>query len=243
VTLIGFTAILSPLDGITPKALFPDGMIVLPCVLNDIDVAEEADIRDYSTVGAGDFTQSAGKKTSRKLQSVSLETMLTAAKHPFIYDTNEPVDVTELRVRRVLRGRAPFQLGVRSIGRYGFPEVDFPATMRSLSRSRKAGSPEVLWLTMAFMEWRDPSGVERAKGSTLSKVGSKLPLVETVKAGDTLESLSMKHYGTYSLWRVIAKANGLKGATASTALLPLIKRIRIPVRPTRPKPAAKKHHK
>jgi hypothetical protein len=250
----------SGISGITRKDVIPRGLNIQG-LINDLEETEEATHIDYSTVGLGAFSTGAGGEFARELREISMDFLITdyggrfAALQPGVIPMVEddiatispaPVPLAssaEKELRGILRARTPVALVViAQDGSEEFaykPETGGGVTIRSISRTRRAGNPGALWLTVAFKEWRNPqkaSATSNVGFSSGDSGGTKLPTTYTSRSGgviaDTLESISKKFYGTYTDWRVIASANNLTGKYTQGSVLPSGLKLKIPERPT-----------
>lgn len=202
-------ATFGPIPGTSVGGLFTPGPLVLSCVINDLDATEDAEIRDYSTVADGDYSQSPGSKDSHKPITFALDLLVSSVPQTFM----GAVDVvsTEERVRTILRSKSPIALLIQDDTVGSAPELQFGAafsngiTMRSLLRSRKSGTPNAVWFTIQISEWRNPGAVV----STIAKNGSDLPTAFKLKKGSTttLTALSKQFYGNATDWKLILNAN------------------------------------
>lgn len=101
------------------------------------------------------------------------------------------------------------------------PEIDWPATIRSLSVKIVSGETDTRYFTVGFSEYRLPPGTTLQGRGTVPKLGrAGLPAtvrLSTLRQGqDTLFVLAKVYYGDPSLWRLIAKQNGIKAGPSSS---------------------------
>lgn len=90
-------------------------------------------------------------------------------------------------------------------------EVYTAATLRSVNSEEHDGEPDARYVTVAFSEYKGTSiNTNRLGGGSRN---AHLPLTLVAKnipvGRETLYALSTYYYGSVSLWRRIAKANGL----------------------------------
>lgn len=244
----GYVVSFFAIPGVTASGVLPDPLI-LPCVVNDIEVQESADHNDYTTVAIGDFSQPSGGRFARKLQTTSLDVLCTSYQMPFapgeFGSHPDPLRI-EAQLRSVMRRRTPVQFFVDDRSPLSAPSsaaaiaaaAEFQmssatgggCTFRSLSRTRRAGNPGALWLTVEITEWRNPDA--NLTVSTQAFNGRSLPTTYKTKAGDSLRSIALDFYGSYSYWTTIAKANHLRSQFQSIPLAPGTT-LKIPVRPAK----------
>jgi hypothetical protein len=160
----------------TPKNVLRHPLY-LPVTLGDFTIEEEFEHRDYTTVGAGEFSAPAGgPATARRLRTTDLET-LTIDWHKYARWLTNPHITPGRRVTRTL----------------------------------KPGEKDTRYYTLEIKEWRDNSLTRRK-----AKEG---PRTATLFASTTLYDLARIFYGSASMWREIARANGITNWGPSTPLV------------------------
>lgn len=195
---------------------------------------------DYETVNAGQFSRRGG----RQLRAVTFETLfvdygLFVVEHaPLGGPVEEDIEDLTAALVELTESGSPFLLTVAHAIPRQFralsaavigPELQMPATLRTLSVSERAGEGDARYVNVSFTEYRDPvisAGRNRRKRSG----GVELPLTGTItKAGVfeytgaaglrkvtgrnngpvNLRQLSKWFYKTPNLARHIGKANGI----------------------------------
>jgi hypothetical protein len=106
-------------------------------------------------------------------------------------------------LRHIMNSGTPFWLEVHQQHLWGRHDLEMMATLRSLSVEERAGEIDSRYISVSYVEWREPEVKKKKKGS-------KFPLRHKVRRGDTLKSLSKKYYGGYGGWKSIKKANDKK---------------------------------
>ncbi len=108
-----------------------------------------------------------------------------------------------------------FRLRVKNASLYDYDDVNMLAVLTQVEVTEEAGEPDARYLQLSFQEWA-PTQVEvNAKKKQLG------PWTHELTLKDTAYSLSHDYYHTYSLWRLILAANGLRGGP-STPLVQLV---------------------
>lgn len=216
----GYRVRFAKIPGATAKGVLSADMY-LPCILGEFDVSEEFEWRDYTTVGAGEFSAPAGGGTaSRLLRSSDLET-LTVDWHRLARFLTNPL-ITPEKVKSELyklgRSRTPFSiLIVEQLGG-GDEELRMNATLRGVRRVTRPGEADTRYYTLTIKEWRNNEVDRRGEGGG----ARKLPTTARLTAKTTLASLSRTFYPDLTVgegWRLIAAANKLTGWGANTAIV------------------------
>jgi hypothetical protein len=198
----------------TPKNVLRHPLY-LPVTLGDFTIEEEFEHRDYTTVGAGEFSAPAGgPATARRLRTTDLET-LTIDWHKYArWLTNPHITPGRAReeINKIARSKRPFEILATIRILDGYPaEVRMFATIRRVTRTLKPGEKDTRYYTLEIKEWRDNSLTRRK-----AKEG---PRTATLFASTTLYDLARIFYGSASMWREIARANGITNWGPSTPLV------------------------
>lgn len=201
-----------PIKGITPKSAL-DKTIWLPAVLGDLEVDEDALFNDYDTLSGGQFSMAAqGPQTSRRQRTGSMDSLTMDFDAPYLVAVNQnPADLRK-DLYEILRAKKPVRMTITfRPNPYASAEFDGDVTFRNLTKTVRQGERDTRYLTLQWVESRDPSDKRRSHvtGNAGRKQGVSLPTTTTLKASDTLDSLSYEFYGTYAFWRNIRDANGI----------------------------------
>lgn len=179
--------------------------------LDEWAIEGEGSHNDVDTATSGEFSHAG---SGVKLQTTTIDSLVVSWDAPWLtaFVSADHV-ISELTAIR--DSRTPFLVLATWPG--GTVELNMYCTLRRLRHSVKAGEPDTRYFSIDLKQWRDPNPERKGEGA--SKTSAKLPTTHKLKAGDTLNSLSKRYYGSYSHWRSIAGANGIKNWGASTALV------------------------
>lgn len=248
----GLRVTMEPIPGVTGEEAF-DGRpwFFFQCPpLEEFAVEESYSYSDYDTIGDGQFSRKGGEQ----LTTVSFDTLLVESGGYTLWDTSADVtpgfypDVEDMIdwLRSILKAGEPFLLtAAHEIPALGYdswsltqigPELQMPATMRTLRVSEKAGEGDARYVSASFSEYR-----EAVVGRTRSRRGRKAkaltpdyPLLRKSglaydKLGRrigtppedpvTLARLARHYYKDEARWRQIAGANNLGAWGATHALI------------------------
>lgn len=203
----GLMARLSAIPGHTPKGVL-DSPLILPAILGNLDVTEEAQHNEYMTVAAGQFSQGAqGGTVARTLRSTELEAITLAWDADWLIETGLTDEEVRGKLAQILRSKKPVEL-LLTLDEEGDPELRMDVTFRSMRRTLRTQENDTRYYSIGIKEWRDPS-VERRGSTQSAKPGIKFPHMHPLVAGDSLASLAEDFYGSASHWRAIRDANGI----------------------------------
>lgn len=220
---------LTRIRGVTAPGVAEEPIWFPAGALNEFVVDEDSNISEYDTVGHGQFAAPAPGRPGRKrrLRVCDIETaaffgdnaILTARgiDPQALRDELEAVIRSETAVRLLVTLRLPRERG-RSIR----PEVDMPATVRSIRRTLKHGEALTRYWTVRFVEDRDPTLGRRRYGGDPPGVQSNRggsSVKHRLDGNDTLESLAKRYFKDKSAWRALANAIGMKSWGARTPLV------------------------
>lgn len=216
---------LSRIPGETPKGVL-DAALVMPALLGDIEIEEEAQHTEYSTVSAGQFSQGAqGGSTARMLRAITLEGLTLEWDASWLVEHGQDPETVRGALAAILRSKKPVELllTLRPTDASASPELRMNVTFRTVKRVLKAGEGDTRYYTIGIKEWRDPT-VERRGTKEGRKPGVKFPTTHPLKSTDTLNSLAHEYYGRYEFWRDIRDDNGIsKKFGQNTHLIDLAK--------------------
>ena len=197
---------------------------------------------DYTTVAAGQFSQ----PQARMLRTLSFETIFTDAKYSWTFLRQRNYTPNPLNhVRRlplIAESGTPIRLTAGQPNLWGVNDLDMAVTLREVRPMEKAHEIDARYVSLSFVEFRHPS----LHLSGAKRPGKKLPVtlrVSTLPVGrKNLYALAKYYYGSASMWKRIAKANGIKNVSATRNLSDLYrkqpnKKLTIP---TKPAPVRKK---
>lgn len=200
---------LSRIPGETPKGVL-DAPLTLPAVIGALEVEEEAQHSEYTTVSAGQFSQGAqGGGDARMLRALSLEALTLEWDAKWLVEHGLDPEVVRGSLYAILRSKKPVEmLLILDPNDAASAEERWNITFRSVSRVMREQEPDTRYYTIGIKEWRDPS-VQRRGSKEGRKPGVKFPATHELTDTDTLQSLSHEFYGRYDFWRDIRGANGI----------------------------------
>lgn len=204
----GLVVRLSRIGGVTGKGVLAQ-QLTLPAVTDDFAFGEEAAFEDYDTATGGEYSQAAAWKgvTRRRLRRLDLTFITTDFSAPWLNSARDQADI-RAELSRILRSRSPFRFEANVHPDPGYTELEMNATLRSMTRTLRPGTAGTRYWDLSVVEWRD-NAIQRRSSVVSRSRGKQLPTTHTLRAGDTLASLSEKYYGFFAGWRQIAQANGL----------------------------------
>jgi hypothetical protein len=193
--------------------------------------------QDYDTVTAGQFSQ----PQSRMLRTFSFQTIFTDVKYPWTLRkeqgyTPNPMTLTR-RLMQIAEAGTPIRFTCGQPVLWEINDLDLAVTLREVRPVEKSGEIDARYVTLTFVEFRHP---RLPRFGSAAPPGKKLPatlLVRTLPMGRrTLYALAKFYYGSQSLWRRIAKANGMTNLSPTVDLRHRYrkqrnKKITIPVKP------------
>lgn len=223
----GIRCRLSRIPGETPKGVL-DSPLTLPAVLGKIEVEEEAQHTEYSTVSAGQFSQGAqGGSDARMLRSLTLEALTLEWDAKWLTEHGLDSDAVRGSLYAILRSKKAVEmLLILDPSDPSSTEERWNVTFRSVQRVLREQEPDTRYYTIAIKEWRDPS-VERRGSKEGRKPGVKFPATHALTDTDTLQSLSHEFYGRYDFWRDIRDANGISKRFGQNTRLVTLSRYKV----------------
>jgi len=235
----GLKVTMEPIPGTTnPDLLGRNGIFLQTAPLDNFPVEYGHSHNDYTTVREGQFSRKAG----RNLRSTSFDTLVVDYATWAFYNGVDIEDVTAKLIEICESGEPVLLTAAHDLPNLGYenwnqtaagPELQWPATLRSLRVEERAGEGDSRYTNMSFTEYRDPDVSRFAQG----RQGGKLPAVVTLymdgsadddhgrKIGTppaepvTLHLLARFYYGDPSKWGAIARSNGIKNWSGSDALI------------------------
>jgi hypothetical protein len=216
----GLRVRMTAIRGVTPKDVLIEPLL-FPAVLGDFGASEEADHRDFDTVGLGEVSTPATGPRSRRLQSTDFETLAIVWDPDWLVQNGQTPEGLRVSLRKVLRARRPFLLAARLERGSDAPFLmRMKATLRAVDWTLKPAENDTLYFTVQIKEWR-PLKAGRLSTKVGRAKGGGLPATHKLDGNDTLRSLSKRYYGSYDGWRAIARANGITGVGGDTVLVSL----------------------
>lgn len=163
--------------GVTdPQAMAPGSKFYLPVLLEDAGMTTDGAHTDYTSIGAGDFSQ---RGSGPKLSTMTLNT-LTLDYVPSWYSTPEVAlthDEMKAALEAINDARAPFDL-LLTIPATQQVFVHMHATMRSLVQTMKGREADTWYWTIGVEKWRAAKTGRASTGKSSRKRGSGgLPVV------------------------------------------------------------------
>lgn len=233
----GLHARMRRVSDLTPRDVLRQPF-TLPVVIGDsFTVEEEALWEDFDTVGAGRFSAPAAGEHAEALKTISTEALTMKWSPKWMTAPDQDPRAVLRTLRKILHKRAVFDLIVIRKPSPDFSEFSGFASLRRLSIVVKRGEPDTRYISMDLSQHRRISSRRRRHGK-----GADLPTTALLTNGDTLRSLALHYYGTGSLWKLIARANGIKNWGSEDPLVKMGRykpgdRIVIPERPHRGPPS------
>jgi hypothetical protein len=235
----GLRVVLEPIPDLTDKGLLTRAGMTFQCPpLESFDVNYAHSHTDYETINAQHSRKNVPQLTSVQFQTLVCD-YATFAVNP---DSPAPEDVRDLLIEICTSG-SPFLLTAAHLiprGGYGVtsfdPEVQMPATLRSLKVSEKSGEGDTRYFDVSFTEYSDVTMHRKGKGGK-RRASKKLPThielysdgsardAEGKKLGDpprtpiTFSFLAKHFYGDPSLARYIASHNSLPKMGMTEAII------------------------
>lgn len=200
----------SRIPGETPKGVV-DHPVYMPALLGNLDVDEEAQHAEYTTVSAGQFSQGAqGGSVARMLRSLEVEGLTLDWDAEWLVDSGQDPAKVRGALYAILRSKKPVELMLTLAGSDPSiePELHIFCTFRAVKRVMREQQPDTRYYSITIKEWRSPN-VERRGTKEGRKPGVKFPTTVKLKSSDTLHSLAHEYYGRYEFWRDIRNANGI----------------------------------
>jgi hypothetical protein len=244
----GMHVIMEELFGVTPKDLIPDGGLLFQCPpLDEFSVDYAHGHTDYETI-----ENQHSRKGVPQLATVTFDTLVVDYARFAVDQDAAEIETIRDTLKEVCLSGEPFlltaahQLPPRGYSNWslviGGPEVQMPATLRSLKVTEKAGEGDARYLAVSFVEYREPTltrtttGKKRSGGkttfpTTVVLYGSgrtkwvrgttlvDVPFVQPPLRPLTLGVLAKNFYGDSSRWRGIARANNIVSWGANDALI------------------------
>lgn len=232
----------SAIPGETPKEVLARALW-LPAIFPPFTITEDADFNDFVTISHGEFSQPmGGDKNARKLRTVDqLDTLTLWWDAPWLVEHGLDQAKVQAELYAILHAKRPVQMLATTVldGGDVIPEVHMDVTFRSVRRELRAAEPDARYFNIQIKEHRDLSVGRRGAGVG-RKAGVRLPASPRLRDTDTLSSLSMEYYGTYSHWRLIRDANGISHRFGSHTVIVYNTRFKTGQKikiPAKPKPS------
>jgi hypothetical protein len=198
----GLNVSLTAVPGMTRRGIL-SSQLVIPVVVNEeFTHAKEGGHNDYDTVGAGSFSQPFGGYHAPRLRTTNLDGMAMTWDPAWMKEGGEDHAVVRAALEELADSRSPFHF-FAWLPATGDVEVDMYATLRRFEARLRHGETDTRYFNLDVSQYRQPK-LQRAGKRT-----PKLPTKHTLRAGDTLASLSQHYYLTRQWWRRIRDANGI----------------------------------
>lgn len=227
----GLHARLRRVTDLTPRRVLRQPLLLPVVTGEEFSVEEEGLWEEFDTVGAGRFASPAAGEHAEALKTFSANSMTLTWNPGWLTNPDIGPEQVLKTLRAILRKRAIFDLLIVNKPSPGYAEFAGFASIRSLSIGLKRGEPDARYLTINLSSHRRMSSRRRRHGKA-----ANLPTTAKLDANDTLRSLAKHYYGTGSLWKLIAAANGIKNWGSEDALIKMDRykvgdRVKIPIRP------------
>lgn len=181
--MAGMRALFEALGGgvTDPQVMAPGSRFYLPVMLEDTEVSTDGAHTDYTSVGAGDFSQ---KGSGPKLSTLTLNTM-TMDNAPDWFTTPE-IALSHEQIKEKLEaindGRTPFNL-LLTIPATGIVFAHFHATIRTLTQTMKGKEADTWYWTIAVEKWRTATSGRASVSKSSRKPGTALPTTYKITGG------------------------------------------------------------
>lgn len=217
----GIYVVMAPVKGLTPPGVFPRNKpFAFQCPpMNEFGENGGHDFQDYAVLGKQQHSQEIGKQ----LRTVQFQTIFLdwepewALAHD---DSGEyPAQQAVKDLCRIRDHGKPFHLLAHQSNFQDKYEVDYAATLRSVSWNITAGETDAYYVTVQFTEFSSPDIQQLLSGASVNpRLPASVPVANLQPGLNTLAQMAKIYFGDPSKWRVIAAKNGLSRVSANTPL-------------------------
>lgn len=210
----GQRVVLQRIPGLTASGILERAFMFQCTPLNEFPVQYGWDYVDFDTIGVG-YRSRPG---SSQQVSVVFDTLfIDNPNYSFVVNKARPWNPLELvaELRAIGDAKTPVQLIAGQPDLWGvYYDVNMVATMRSLRSTEKDGERDARYVSVSFLEFGgvSPATISQSILSGNSHTDTSAIAVlagSDLSAGTTLRDLSLRFYGTTTLWGVIGKASGI----------------------------------
>ena len=202
----GLRVRLRRIDGLTSKKVLRtrDAYYFQCGPLEEFAVDHAHSFSDYDTISRGQYSWKGG----RQLRQVAFDTLAVDWGN-FVIEHHFDVEDMVEDLEAILNEGTPFDLLVTHNYASGPVELHMAATLRTLRVSERAGEPDARYLSVSFVEYREPV-VSRKGKKRRRRSGRLYPVTHELGPTDTFRSLSKRYYKHVHGARVIANYNGVR---------------------------------
>lgn len=207
----GTHVILRPIKGLTNKEVLPAAFSFQVPPIGDIT---------QTIAGSHGENETVGRVQVSRFSSASLRTatfpslVIDDAPWWSYYDEIPDIHALIAQLRAVVRQGEIFQLVVTNRSLYDTPDINWPATLRSLEITERPGEPDVRYLSFSFSEFADAEiGTKKyaAPGNSKSRTPATLKTKTLPPGRRTMHAIAKFYYGSAEKWRHLVKANAWLG--------------------------------
>jgi len=183
-------------------------------ILNNFEREDGFEHAKYRTLRLGERSRPDGTT----LRTVPISTMFLdateQAKVNFVHWPFEPQPQKVLReLRSIQKKGTPFKLVIAQPVVWGGDAlVNMRVVMTTIRAVQNQGEPGVEYVDITFEEYLETAVERKGRGRDEDIAGT-----HKIKAGESLYEIAKFVYRSPSLWRTIAKANGIKGVSPNSA--------------------------
>lgn len=210
----GIHVVMRPIKGLTPNGVFPQNKwFAFQCPpMNEFGEDGTHDFQDYNVIGREQHSQEIG----RGLRTVQFQTIFLDWEPVWSVAGDRsggyPAQAAVQDLCKIRDHGQPFHLTAHQPHRDRY-EVDWAATLRSVSWNVPAGEDDAYYVTVQFSEYSTPDIQEfLAEAAVNPRTPTSLAVARLGSNENTLAKLAKLYYGDPARWRVIASANGLNVA-------------------------------
>lgn len=239
---VGLRVVIEPIPGLSDEGIITRAGYYFQCPpLEELSYEVQHSHTDYDTVSAGQFSRRGGPQ----LRTVGFDTLFVDQGSYTILDEDPVIEEAIDTLQAICASGSPFLLTcAHELPPGGYltwsetqagPELQMAATLRTVRVTEKAGEPDARYATVTFVEYRAPIvGRQRlGKRPGRRKFPRKVKLQSDGRAFDedrreigspplaplTLRVLARHFYRDPSMWRQIARANGVTDWGGDHALI------------------------
>lgn len=230
---LGMRLIFAPVKGESPMSLFQDGPFVFQCPPLEEFLEQFAyNHADFMTAYAGERSRPQG----RQLETIQFDTLWLddgsrnhAPDWAIVKKAVDPI-AAKSRLKALLYSGKPIWMLAHQMPVWHKYDLRMKVTLRSVTSMEKSGELDARYFGIQVREWRDSELQEKKLDGSDAKGGKPhgadarervlgRVLVATLPAReDSLYGLATEYYGSVTMWRSIAKANGITGVGPSESL-------------------------
>ena len=235
----GLKVTMEPIPGQTnPDLLGRNGIFLQTPPIDNFPIEYGHSHTEYQTIREGQFSRKGG----RNLRTTTFDALVLDYATWAFYNGVDVEDITAKLIEICESGEPVLLTVAHDLPGLGYenwnrvaagPELQWPATLRTLRVEERAGEGDARYTNLSFSEYRDPDVSRFAMG----RKGGKLPATVTLymdgsatddhgkRIGNpplepvTLHLIARFYYGDPARWGSLARANAIKNWSGSDALV------------------------